>query len=240
MISITRVVANTTLRTVHCLLNIDAGERVDEPDDFACHAHILHIAAGGHAGDAHTMRRTLLQVQQAGTAAGAHPSYPDRENFGRVSIKIPISDLAESLHAQMCGLAQIASSVGVPLVSLKPHGALYHDANQSPHLAQLLATIAAEAEPHALRLVGPPNGFLQAAAHQCGVVFYREAFADRVYETDGTLRDRTKSGAMISDPVIALAQAKALCGGGDFETLCVHGDNPQASEILRLLWEWLS
>ena len=226
------------------LLNVDAGELPGESDELAALAHVLHVACGGHAGDEGTMRETIRRAHRSGARVGAHPSYPDRAGFGRKAMEIPYETLAASLREQLATLARIAAEEGVPLTSLKPHGALYHAANRDPTLAALVVSLV---RGHAnsplvpvppLALVGPPRGALREAALAAGVPYLREGFADRAYEADGTLRDRTKPGALLEEPAAALAQARALAP--HVETLCVHGDSPNAVAILRALREAFS
>ena len=217
------------------LLNVDAGELPGEPEELAALAHALHVACGGHAGDAGTMRATVLRAKRSGARVGAHPSYPDRTGFGRKPMDLPHDVLASSLRDQLEALARVAANEGVAVTSLKPHGALYHAANRDPRLAGLLVDLARSVAPMPLALVGPPRGALREAALAAGVPYLREGFADRAYEPDGTLRDRTKPGALLEDPAAAVAQARALAP--HVETLCVHGDSPNAVAILRALRE---
>jgi UPF0271 protein len=219
------------------LLNVDAGEIPGEPEALAALAHVLHVACGGHAGDEGTMRETVRRAARFGARVGAHPSYPDREGFGRRAMEIPYERLAVSLRDQLASLARVAAAEGVSLVSLKPHGALYHAADRDPSLAALVSDLAAGAYASPLALVGSPGGYLQSASLSRGLVFHAEGFADRAYEEDGTLRDRAKVGALLSDPVAAVAQARALAATGRYGTICVHGDSPNAVALLRALRE---
>jgi UPF0271 protein len=216
-------------------LNVDAGELANEPEALARLAHVLHVACGGHAGDELTMRATVRRARASGARVGAHPSYPDRDGFGRRPMALPLLDLAQSVRDQVAAIAAIAAEEGVVLVSLKPHGALYHAANADPALAASLVSIASSAPGAPLAVVGPPAGELRRAAESARVPFLREGFADRAYERDGTLRDRAKPDALIADPAAALAQARTLAPHVD--TLCVHGDAPDAVAILEALRE---
>lgn len=210
------------------LLNIDAGEHDDEPDQLYAVADALNVACGGHAGDADSMRRVLRACAQFGTRVGAHPSYPDRANFGRVTMAIADADLALSIEAQCQTLAATAREVGVPIVHLKLHGALYHDANQSLALAQLCLEAATRALAD-VAIVGPRHGALRDATQARGLAYLVEGFADRGTYEDGTLIPRDQPGALITDPHACAARAKELARKVD--TLCVHGDTRDAQAI---------
>lgn len=227
------------------LLNIDAGEHDDEPQELYALADVVHIACGGHAGDLRSMERVLRACKRHGTTAGAHPSFPDREGFGR---RAPPGDPGESARAfghavldQLQSLRAIADRVGVPIRSVKPHGALYHAANRDPRLALAIgdaARVALGLGPrHAL--VGPPDGELQRVATELGLRYLREGFADRGMLADGSLVPRGEPGALLTDPIEARLQARRLVATGNYETLCVHGDTPGAVEIARAVHEEL-
>lgn len=229
------------------LLNVDAGELEDEPPELARLAHVLHVACGGHAGDDGSMRRTLQRVARAGSRAGAHPSYPDREGFGRRPMELPLPALKASVHAQCLALLRHAEALDMTIVSVKPHGALYHAAAREPDLARLLVVTALELFGPLTAIVGPPAGALRDAATALELPYQAEAFADRGYasldERPLTLLPRSSTGALITDPALAVTQARALLATGAFDTpcvtLCVHGDNPSAVAILEALREAL-
>jgi UPF0271 protein len=228
-------------------LNCDLGE-IDTP---AGHAHDLalldvissaNIACGGHAGDEHTMARTVGAAKARGVAIGAHPSYPDVPNFGRKPLDIPEQDLEASIAGQIRALQEIAERQGTRLRHAKPHGALYHAAMTRPSIARLIARAAWSIEP-ALVLVGqwglPGLEIWRSMSDDAHIA--AEAFADRRYEADGTLRSRALEGALISDPEIAGAQALDLVRGcapfaasrlGPLpRTICVHSDTPNALAV---------
>jgi UPF0271 protein len=226
------------------LLNLDAGELPDETEDLWSCADVVSIACGGHAGDAASMARVVAFCTRAGGRAspmiGAHPSYPDRDGFGRRTIDIAPTALADSIAAQCAALAQIARDRGVRIGFVKPHGALYHDAARSPALAALVIDAACggagvDLDPTrrttGLTVIGPPNGALAAAAKTRVLGYLREGFADRCMRPDGTLVPRTQPDALITDPAAAAAQAVAL--RDDVDIMCVHGDTPGAIAIAR-------
>ena len=208
-------------------LNVDAGEGPGE-DALYPLVSSVSVACGGHAGDAASMRAAVLDAKRHAVSVGAHPSYPDRAGFGRRPLEMPGDELVRSLRGQVCELAGIAGSVGVPLRHLKPHGALYNDAARSGPIA---AAIAEAADPHLL-LVGLAGSVMLDVWRRLGRAVAAEGFADRTYEPDGTLRPRSRPGALIVDPGQAAAQALRLARGGAVQTLCVHADTPGASAIL--------
>jgi len=217
-------------------LNADLGEGA--PDADAPLYPLLtsaNVACGFHAGDGATMRAACVAASAHSVTIGAHVSYLDREGFGRRAIALPSGALVESLRAQCASLRAVAEQAGVALSSLKPHGALYHDAAVSPALARDLAELTRELLGPGAALVGPPQCALRDAARDAGVPYLREGFADRGYAADGALLPRSAEGALLSAPATAVAQARALWATGAIDTLCVHGDNPAAVPLLRAL-----
>lgn len=215
-------------------LNIDLGELPGEPAELFGLATVANVACGGHAGDQASMARALSFAMTRGTRVAAHPSYPDREGFGRVTLEMAPADLAAAVEAQCAALQAIARKLGYPVFQVKPHGALYHDAARDPALAAAvidgalhgLGVAAAD-----LTVVGPPRGALLEDALRRGARYAREGFADRAYQADGTLVPRSKPGALLTDPGACARQALALVAAGGIETLCVHGDTPGAVAI---------
>jgi UPF0271 protein len=213
-------------------LNVDAGEHDDEPAELYAIAHAVSIACGGHAGDERSMRRVLDACKLHGTAAGAHPSYEDREGFGRRELDVDAETVARSVRAQCVALGKAAREAGVAIVHVKPHGALYHAANRDPDLARAVVA-GASAALGAVRVVGPPEGELRRAAEAAGLAFAREGFADRAMRADGSLMPRGEPGAVLTDARAAAEQARSLAASGRFDTLCVHGDTAGALAIAR-------
>ncbi|MEO6419258.1 MAG: 5-oxoprolinase subunit PxpA [Polyangiaceae bacterium] len=213
-------------------LNIDAGESDAEPEELYRCADRVNVACGGHAGDERSMQRVLTLCKAFGTAVGAHPSYPDRPGFGRVSMTMDPAELASSVAEQAAALARVAEQIGLRVTSMKPHGALYHDANGERAIAESVLGGAIDALGTGLLVIGPPLGFLRDVARERGLDFAREVFADRGVR-DGALIERGQPGALIDDPDEAEANARRLLKQGDFETICVHGDTPHAVAIAR-------
>lgn len=213
------------------ILNLDAGEHDDEPEELWALADVLAVACGGHAGDSRSMGRIAAFCAARGrTRIGAHPSYPDREGFGRRRVTIDHATLARSLHEQVAELDAIAHAHGVSIGWVKPHGALYHDAAGDRALADLVVAAAGNAA-----IIGPPHGALRDAAQAHGLVYLREGFADRGVRADGSLVPRGEPGALITDPVAAAARAREL--GSQVDTICVHADTPDSLAIARAVRE---
>ncbi|AUX19958.1 LamB/YcsF family protein [Sorangium cellulosum] len=215
-------------------LNIDLGELEGEPDELYSLATVANIACGGHAGDAGSMARAASVAGRAGARIAAHPSYPDRHRFGRVSLPIAAGDLRDSVRAQCAALREAAEGARVRISALKLHGALYHDAARDPELAEAVLDGASAALGGALfTVVGPPSGALAEVARALGLAYAREGFADRGYDGAGRLLPRGAPGALLTSAAACAAQAARLVDAGGFETLCVHGDTPGALENAR-------
>lgn len=214
------------------LLNVDAGESDTEPEALLALADALNVACGGHAGDATTMQRLLRFCASRGIRAGAHPSYPDRDGFGRRTMSISLETLERTIHEQCTALRAVADRLGQPIAHAKLHGALYHDAAADPALAAacLRAIVRALG---LVTIVGPPSGALREAARDVGCPYEREGFADRAVRPDGSLVPRHEPGALVTDPATAAAQARTLWRSGAVSTICVHGDTEGALAIAR-------
>lgn len=225
-------------------LNCDLGESPEAPErDEALCALVssINVACGGHAGDEATMAHAVRCAKRRGVALGAHPSYPDRANFGRVEIAMTPAAIADEVERQVRALAAIARREGVPLVHVKPHGALYHAAMRHEAIALAIAEGAARIDP-TLVLVGLAGAPALDACRRRGVRVLEEAFADRRYSADGSLVPRSRPGAVIDDPATAAQQALLITlraeaptvEGGTVtckaETLCLHADSPRATE----------
>jgi UPF0271 protein len=209
------------------LLNIDAGERADEPDELYRLADVVNVACGGHAGDEASMRRVVAFCNEFGTRVGAHPSYPDREGFGRRAMTMSAEALAASVAGQCRALAALAPEV----THVKLHGALYHAANGDPAVARAALGGAVEALGRGVTVIGPPSGATVDAARALGLAYAREGFADRGVRADGGLVPRGEPGALVDDPARAAARARELRATVD--TVCVHGDGPNALAVAR-------
>jgi 5-oxoprolinase (ATP-hydrolysing) subunit A len=227
-------------------LNSDVGEsfgRWTLGDDAGVLASVssANVACGFHAGDPVTIQRTIELAKAQGVAVGAHPSYPDLAGFGRRSMRISGAEIEAAVMYQIAAVAGFARALGVRLAHVKPHGALYNDAAANRPLADAIASAVRRSGVE--KLVGLSASSLVDAAKHAGLRAVREAFCDRAYEPDGTLRDRSLPGAVITDPEAAAEQAvsialrgRAVAYGGDeigvnADTLCIHGDTPDAARI---------
>jgi UPF0271 protein len=216
-------------------LNVDLGELSDEPEELYRIATQVNVACGGHAGDEASMRRACRLARASGAIVAAHPSYPDREGFGRRTVAMPRERVRATVAEQCAALRAIAKEEGVVVRTMKPHGALYHDASDDDALARAIVGAALDAlgGAGAVTIVGAPGSRLQeACAREKSARFVAEAFADRAYDGE-RLRPRTERGALIVDPIASAAQAIALARQPRFGTLCVHGDTPGAVTIAR-------
>lgn len=228
-------------------LNCDMGELAEAIADGTQEALLrsitsANVACGGHAGDESTMRRTIEQVMRAGVALGAHPGYPDRENFGRLELKMSADAIAGSVFRQVRSLAEVAAACGARVVHVKPHGALYNQAVHNRELAETIAQGVARWRKDVV-LVGLAGSPMLEVFRQAGYEVAAEAFADRRYEPDGTLRSRKFADALIRDPREAAKQALGIAQNNtvvardgsevpvDAQTICVHGDTPGSTEI---------
>jgi UPF0271 protein len=201
-----------------------------------------NVACGGHAGDAETMRTTIEQALRFKVAIGAHPGYPDRENFGRLELKMAPDAVANSVFEQVEALGKIAESCGAPVVHVKPHGALYNQAVKNRELAAAIAEGVARWRRDVV-LVGLAGSPMLDVFRKAGFAVAAEAFADRRYAPDGTLRSRKFEDALIRDPAEAARLALGMVERGVVtaidgsevkvaaQTICIHGDTPGAAKI---------
>lgn len=232
-------------------LNSDLGEGAGSDEEIMAQVTSANIACGAHAGDFETMKRTVALAKRYGVAIGAHPGYRDRGNFGRVALDLAPAALFADLVMQIETLEAVAEEAGARVTHVKAHGALYNRGERDPHVAAVIAD-AVKTVGGDLTLYAPPVSAMHAAARAVGLRVAREGFADRAYEPDGTLRSRKLPGAVHTDPEIAAAQAVALARGTgvrafdgtllalEVDTICVHGDTPNAAAIARAVREALS
>lgn len=214
-------------------LNADIGEGMDDDEALLGLVQRASIACGGHAGDAASMRLALRRCAAAGVAAGAHPSHPDREHFGRRELARTPSQVQSDVRDQLLALRALAAEESVVLRHLKPHGALYHQADRDPALAEAVCA-AVRAVDESLAIVGFAGGGLVRTARRLGLAALDEGFADRGYGEDGRLLPREQPGALIREPAAAVAQLRRLQAQG-VQTVCVHGDSPGALAIAQAL-----
>jgi UPF0271 protein len=232
-------------------INCDLGEGIitgDQPVENQIMPLIssANVACGYHAGNIESMRRCIELAITHNVAIGAHPSYNDRENFGRVFIPMHKKDLSELIFEQINTLGNLAMAKGEKLCHVKAHGALYNAAAKNTETAEAL-TLAINNYDKKLILFGLPDSALETAARKSGLTFAAEAFPDRGYNDDGSLADRSLNGALITDNktvvkrAVIMAQEKRVQSlSGKWidirtDTLCIHGDNPNAYSLLLAL-----
>ena len=232
-------------------LNCDMGELPEAIADGTQEALLpsftsANVACGGHAGDEATMKTTVEQALRHGVAIGAHPGYPDRDNFGRIELQMPPEEVSKFVFEQVRALAEVAERCGARLVHVKPHGALYNQAVHDQKLAEAIAQGVAKWS-RELVLVGLAGSPMLQVFREAGFAAAAEAFADRLYEPDGTLRSRKFGDALIRDPAQAAAQALRMVERGEViaadgsqvpvqaETICIHGDTPGAPKIAAMV-----
>lgn len=229
-------------------LNADLGETVDgvpTADDEAMFAVIssANVACGAHSGDAASMRDAVERAARFGVAVGAHPSYDDRENFGRVRRNPAPEDLRASVAAQLTALA----AAGAEIRYVKPHGALYHaviDDTQQARAVVAAVTDLSSRLGRGLPVLGMDGAIARVAA-SAGLPFVQEAFLDRGYTARGALVPRGEPGALVEDPAVVADRVlrfvrdryvEAVDGTRitvDAASLCLHGDTPSAVAMAR-------
>ena len=226
--------------------NCDLGEGCGDDARILPLVSSANIACGGHAGDEATMQATLRLCREHGVAAGAHPGHEDREGFGRRALDLPPAGIAALVTRQLGRLADLAALEGVRLVHVKPHGALYNQAARTPAIAAAIARAVAAFDP-SLVLVGLSGSALPAAGEAAGLRVAHEVFAERGYGADGRLLARGTPGAVLESREAVVSQALALAAGTGLQcadgtrlfpradTLCLHGDRPDAAGLARVL-----
>lgn len=236
-------------------LNADVGESfgawsLGEDEALIPLVSSVNVAAGFHAGDPAVIERTVALAVRYGVAVGAHPGYPDLAGFGRRAMALSPDEIEASVLYQVAALAGFARAAGTDLRHVKAHGALYNRAARNRAAADAIARGVRRVS-GSLVLVGLAGSALIDAGRDAGLAVAEEAFADRAYEPDGTLRGRDLPGAVLDDPGEAAAQALAIvrgsvpcAGGGNLtiraDTICVHGDLPGAAARARAVREALA
>jgi UPF0271 protein len=227
-------------------LNADLGEGAGHDDELFELISSANIATGFHAGDSDTMHSAVSAAKEHGVAVGAHPSFFDRENFGRKELELPDQEVFDAVAYQLGIFQAIASAVGVQPNHVKPHGALYNMAVHDERLADAIARAIASVDPK-LILFAPNNSELARAGEAHGLQIAYEIFADRNYLNDGWLVPRTRPDALLRDPKEGARRVLRMLREGKVqsvegrdvdvrgETICVHGDTPGAVEFAREL-----
>ncbi len=227
----------------HIDLNADLGEHPDKDLDEQIMPFIssCNIACGGHIGNEASVRKTVLLAKKFGVAIGAHPSYPDKENFGRKIIQIQPQELAETLFEQVNLVRRICDEEGLELHHVKPHGALYNHAASEDFISKLILNVMLEAAPTAY-WVGLATSESEKVAKENDFPFISEGFADRKYEANGSLRSRSKEGAVLNQKEV-LNQVDELVLNSrvmaddwinlNIQSICLHGDTDGAVTLAK-------
>jgi UPF0271 protein len=236
-------------------LNCDMGEMPEAIADGTQEALMayltsVNIACRAHAGDEATMRTTIEQALRRKLAIGAHPGYADRANFGRLELDLSADEIAESVFEQVSKLGEIAAKCGARLGHVKAHGALYNQAARDAAVAEAIADGVGRWRRDVV-LVGLAGSVMLDVFRRAGFPVAAEAFADRRYEPNGSLRSRKFADALVSNPADAAAQALHIAQSGrvaasdgreirvEAQTICIHGDTPGALKIAAAIGERL-
>lgn len=220
-------------------LNVDLGEGFDHDMELIELASSVNIACGWHAGDPLTMRRVTAEAIRKGVAIGAHPSFPDRENFGRSAMKLPPEEVYAGVQYQVGALAAVVAGLSGRVSHVKPHGALYNQAEDDADLARAIVHAVRDMDPE-LAIFGLAGGQLIRMTREEGLTGIEEGFADRAYTPAGKLVPRSQPNAVLEDDVAACQQAVRMALEGRVQasdgswiainprTLCLHGDGAHA------------
>ena len=227
-------------------INSDVGEGMGNEELIMPYISSCNIACGGHAGDINTIVDTIKLATKYSVKIGAHPSFPDKENFGRTIIDMPLKELQLSIESQILKIRQILDKMGRKLHHVKPHGALYNLAAVDSKVAQLIIDAIKNTTENVFLYV-PYKSVIKKLALKNNLKIKVEAFADRNYNTDLTLVSRKKANALIIDNdelikhllKMIIQQKVVTINGGEVEmkadTFCIHGDNPNAVTLLKYL-----
>ncbi|MEZ4811841.1 MAG: 5-oxoprolinase subunit PxpA [Allomuricauda sp.] len=231
-------------------INCDVGEGVGNEVELFHHISSCNIACGGHAGDMESMTEVIRLAKRNQIKIGVHPSFPDRQNFGREVMDIPALELIQSLKAQLNGFCQIVKKENGQLHHIKAHGALYNQTAKDEGLAKTYLEALEDYKKNVLLYV-PYGSVIAKVAQSRGFQLWYEAFADRNYNDDLSLVSRKQGNALIQEPekvlehilpIIKKEKVVSIMGnkiGIEAKTLCVHGDTASALEILVYLTQEL-
>ncbi len=215
-------------------LNADLGEGFPNDEALLALVSSASICCNVHAGSPEVIRRTLDQAAARGVMVGAHPGYPDRDGFGRREQEMTSDGVRELIVYQLGVIDALAAEAGLKVRFLKPHGALYNQAQRQSEIA--LGVVASVSGMFPLPLIGQPGTLLERMAASRSLPYIAEGFPDRRYRDDGSLVPRTEPDAILHDPAQIEAQVMRLVNEGRVATLCIHGDDPRAvanAELVR-------
>ena len=232
-------------------INCDVGEGIGNEAELMPYLSSCSVACGAHAGDINTICETIKLALQHSVKIGAHPSFPDRENFGRKIILMTPTELQSSIEDQIIQVRDVLEKLGGKLHHVKPHGALYNSAAIDPGIAQTLVN-AIKNTTNDVVLYVPYGSIIEKLALKNNLKIKIEAFADRNYNSNLTLVSRKNENALIIDEDLMLThllkmikEQKVISVDGveveiKADTFCVHGDNPNAKKILKIITKKLS
>jgi 5-oxoprolinase (ATP-hydrolysing) subunit A len=249
------IVAIDAMKPLWIDLNCDLGEvpeAVFDGTQDALMASITsaNVACGAHAGDQRTMEATIRQALRHGVCIGAHPGFPDRDNFGRLEVSMTFAQISQTVYQQVDALFRIARDCGATIGHVKPHGALYNLAARDAAVSRAIGQGVAQWRRDVV-LVGLAGSTMVATFREMGFDVAAEAFADRTYAANGSLRSRKLADAVIRDPQVAAAQALRIAlehrvtaaDGSEIaleaQTVCIHGDTPGCVQIAAAVAEKL-
>lgn len=232
-------------------INCDVGEGLNNEAQFMPFISSCNIACGGHAGNLQTMQFVISLAKQYGVKVGAHPSFPDKKNFGRIAMQISPDALKTSILQQTEILINLLNAEKMELHHIKPHGALYNLAAKQESIATILVEVMKQL-PKQTKLFVPYNSVIEKLALREHIAIIYEAFADRNYNDDLTLVSRQNKHAIIDDfctlfehvfSMISTQKVKTITGNNitiKADTFCIHGDNPNAVELIKKLTQKLA
>ena len=232
-------------------LNCDLGEsfgnyKIGMDEEVIKYISSANIACGFHASDPLVMEKTVALAKENGVKVGAHPGFPDLAGFGRRNMNVSPKELKAMVVYQIGALNAFCKANEIKMNHVKPHGAMYNMAAKDERLALAIAEAVAHVD-DSLVLVGLSGSELLKAAKRVGIKCASEVFADRVYEDDGSLVPRTKIGAVITNEeeasdravqMIKFGKVKSISGKEipiTADTICIHGDTPQALHLARIM-----
>lgn len=235
-------------------INVDLGEEVlpqlQIEKEVMPYTQACNIACGGHAGTPHSMRETMQLANAHKVKIGAHPSYPDRENFGRKVLDISQEELSQSIIEQLTHFIKIAKEENIDIHHIKAHGALYNEAARNPAIAQVLVDSLLHLELETV-LFAPPKSELSVIAKKHHIPVAYEVFGDRAYNDDLSLVNRSEPDAVLTDAVLIIEQVSqmikhhtisTISGKNirlEMDTICLHSDHISAVENIKAVNNWM-
>jgi len=237
-------------------INSDMGELTHLFEDRTYHQLIDHVtsinlACGGHAGNTTMMTELSKLAKLKNVRIGAHPGYPDPDNLGRAVMNMDPRDLTQTILEQIRRLGEIVSAENEQLFHVKPHGALYNQAAKNKTISRSIGEAVLKFDPN-LVMIGLSGSIMLHVWQDMGLQIMEEAFGDRTYESDGSLRNRDLDHALITDPKKAAQQAQMITNEGkvisfdgsdihiNVQTICIHSDTPNALDIAKKVNEYIN